>query len=445
MSIRNLAMAMLIAALVGGFLMLPAMASSHVRIVRLSDVEGTVQIDRATGQGYEKAIQNMPITQGTKLWTKDDGRAEIEFEDGSVVRTIPNTKINFSELSLTDSGGKLSTVNLQEGTAYINFAGKKDDVLTLNFGHESTRLTHPAHFRVEMDDTEAVLAVVKGDVEIEGNSGAVKVAKGHSASFDLADNDKYEVAKNFEPDPYDNWDQQQGQYHDRYYSSNYNGGGSYPYSYGVSDLNYYGNYYSVPGYGFMWQPFFTGIGWNPFMNGAWCWYPGYGYTWVSAYPWGWMPYRYGTWVFVPNFGWGWQPGGWGSWNTIPPVVNPPRAFVPPAPPATGGHGTVAVGNVGNGFGSGGGRRVMIAQGSAGMGIPRGSIRNLPTVSQRVATQGWATVRTSHPSAWGSGYGGSGYGGGGYEPRTMGSSGRMSAPAPHMSAPSHSAPSGTSRH
>src|SRR5437016_2859948 len=67
-----------------GLLPLPALANSQARIVRLSDVEGTVQIDRDAGQGYERAFLNMPIVQGTKLWTKDDGRAEVEFEDGTV-------------------------------------------------------------------------------------------------------------------------------------------------------------------------------------------------------------------------------------------------------------------------------------------------------------------------------------------------------------------------
>ena len=48
----------------------------------------------------------------------------------------------------------------------------------------------------------------------------------------------------------------------------------------------------------MWQPYLVGAGWDPFMNGAWMWYPGAGYTWVSAYPWGWTPYRYGSWTYL---------------------------------------------------------------------------------------------------------------------------------------------------
>src|SRR5947208_13442452 len=61
-------------------LTLPAFADSQVRIVRLSQVGGDVQADRNTGQGFEKAFLNMPVTQGMKLRTNRDGRAEIEFK-----------------------------------------------------------------------------------------------------------------------------------------------------------------------------------------------------------------------------------------------------------------------------------------------------------------------------------------------------------------------------
>jgi hypothetical protein len=426
MSKRKLGITLLVlTGLVSGVLALPAMASSQARIVRLSDVEGTVAIDRNAGQGYEKAFLNMPITEGIKLWAKSDGRAEVEFEDGSVVRLAPETKITFSQLSLTDSGKKLSLVKVEEGTAYINFRSKNDSELTVNFGHESTPLTQPAHLRVDMRDTEAIVAVFTGEVEVAGPSGPVKVGKKQTATFDLAANDHYELAKNLEQDPYDKWDKEQTKYHDRYYASNsYNG---YPYSYGVSDLNYYGSFYNVPGYGYLWQPYFTGIGWNPFTNGAWCWYPGFGYTWVSGYPWGWMPYRYGTWVFVPAYGWAWQPGGWTAWNRVPVVTNPPNRFAPPQAPTTAGHPTVIVGSAGTG--SGGARQLMVAQGSAGLGIPRGSVRNLPVLSQRVAAQGRAMVHAAPapvaPRA--------------YAPRSMGmgSPAHMGSAGVHMSAPSHS--------
>src|SRR3954462_11206416 len=76
----------------------PAWADSQARIVRLSDVQGSVQIDKNTGLGFENAFVNLPIIQGTQLRTGNGGRAEVEFEDGSSLRLTPNTTIHFNQL-----------------------------------------------------------------------------------------------------------------------------------------------------------------------------------------------------------------------------------------------------------------------------------------------------------------------------------------------------------
>src|SRR3989442_8183010 len=107
-----------VVALACALIALPAMADSQARIVRLSDVQGSVEIDKNTGLGFEKAFLNLPITQGTRLQTRDDGRAEIEFEDGSALRLGPSSSVEFTKLGLSDSGKRVSVVHLAEGTAY---------------------------------------------------------------------------------------------------------------------------------------------------------------------------------------------------------------------------------------------------------------------------------------------------------------------------------------
>ena len=84
--------------LTGLLLSVPAFADSQVRMVRLSDVEGAVQIDRNTGQGFERASVNLPITQGVTLRTRHDGFAIVQFEDGSTLRLTPGTVAGFTEL-----------------------------------------------------------------------------------------------------------------------------------------------------------------------------------------------------------------------------------------------------------------------------------------------------------------------------------------------------------
>jgi FecR protein len=382
---------MVLTALACALLALPAAADSQARIVRLSDVQGTVQIDKNSGLGFENAFANLPITQGTQLRTRDNGRAEIEFEDGSTLRVTPNTTVQFGRLGLSDAGKRVSTVDLAEGRAYVNWLGKSGDEFTLNFSQEKVELTQAAHIRVASSSHQAEIASFKNDVEVVGPSGTVKVDKKKMITFDVNNNDKSTVAKNFVEDPYDEWDKQSIEYHDQYAKNN-----STAVGYGSSDLGYYGSYTNLPGYGMLWQPYFVGAGWDPFMDGAWAWYPGFGFMWASAYPWGWMPYYYGNWLYAPGYGWGWQPGGGTTWHGgIHYVGAVAASFHAPVAP----QGTVSTVVVGKGGpvvrNAAPARMLVVNRGSAGLGIPRGSYGNLQHLNAQVAKTGFAAL---HPAS-----------------------------------------------
>jgi hypothetical protein len=416
-------------------LTLPALADSQARIVRLSEVQGSVEIDKNAGIGFERAFVNLPITQGTKLHAAANGRAEVEFEDGSSLRLTPNTTVEFSKLTLADSGKRMSQVNLVEGMAYVNWLGKDD--LNLNFSRESIALDHSAHFRVNTSTEAANLAVFKGDVNVEGPAGKLVVEKKKTATFNPADDDKYTVAKNVPDQPLDAWDKEAVSYHDQYARNN-----TTPYGYGYSDLNYYGAFSNVPGYGTMWQPYFTGVGWDPFMDGAWGYYPGYGYMFASAYPWGWMPYRYGNWLMVPGMGWMWQPGGWNSWVGVPRYTTTGLVHVTRlAPPPAGTVKTVYVGRAAA-MSSMQPSRVTLNAGTAGLGIPRGSINHLDHLNREVVKHGSAEVRSAPQFGTQSAARSSTPGYGAPQRGSMSSASaapRSSAPMGHASAPA--APSG----
>jgi hypothetical protein len=363
---------------------LPALADSQARIVRLSDVQGSVQINKNAGVGFENAFLNLPITQGTQVKTHDRGRAEIEFEDGSTMRLTPNTTVEFSTLGVGDSGKRVSVITLVEGMAYVNWLGKDD--FSLDFSKEKIAIDRAAHFRIETSPKVAYLAVFKGEADVEGPAGKVLVEKKKTATFDATDDDKSTVADKITEAPLDSWDREASEYHQQYAKNN-----SSPYGYGVSDLNYYGAYNNIPGYGMMWQPFFTGVGWDPFMDGAWSFYPGMGYMFASAYPWGWMPYRYGNWMMVSGMGWMWQPGGYGTYLTAPNFAGTlPANFHPLVAPVDPTQRTIAVGK-GGATSALRASFLTVKSGSAGMGIARGSLENLKDLNREVAKNGVARV------------------------------------------------------
>lgn len=332
------------------FLLPPAAADSRARIVRVSYVEGNVQLDQREGQGYNRAMMNMPVTQGTRLWARgDDALAEVEFEDGSTIRLEPKTSVEFQELGLRSSGQRVTSVELSDGAAYFDLKGKNDD-FRVTFGGQQISVERSTRFRLRVSMAEVQLAVYKGEVEVRSGAGTLQVRKDESFSMDLTDPGRYHLAKGVEEDPYSEWNKERESYRETYTSTGYS---AYPawsssyspyYSYGWSDLNYFGQYMNVSGYGWMWRPYYVSAGWDPFMDGAWMSYPGLGYMWVSSYPWGWLPYRYGTWIFVAGRGWCWQPGNvWNTWTSVPVMRNAPSGWVRPTPPPPGSKTTVVVG------------------------------------------------------------------------------------------------------
>src|SRR5689334_19999939 len=86
---------------------------THVRIVRLSFVEGDVAFQSA-GSTWQRAMMNLPIRQGLSLRT-DAGYAEVEFETGLIVHLAGNTQLEFVELS-TNDGIRVTSLKLDHGT-----------------------------------------------------------------------------------------------------------------------------------------------------------------------------------------------------------------------------------------------------------------------------------------------------------------------------------------
>jgi hypothetical protein len=72
------------------------------------------------------------------------------------------------------------------------------------------------------------------------------------------------------------------------------------------ELNDYGEWVIVPGYGTVWRPF-AGPDWRPFMYGHWV-YTSDGWMWDSDEPFGWVVCHYGNWYYDDDQGWVWLPG-----------------------------------------------------------------------------------------------------------------------------------------
>ncbi len=415
----------------------PVSANSKVRIVRLSEVKVQVQLDRVTGKGFEGAMANLPITEGSKLKT-EDGVAEVEFEDNSTVRLAQNSVVEFPRLELLPSGAKASSISVLQGTVYVSLVNTKGNEFSVKFGPNDTMNLPPdTHVRLQLTSTEAMVAVMHGDALVEQPSGSTDVGKNKTATFNLTAQSQPEIAKSIVEQPLDKWDGDAVQYHKSYANATSYGGS--PYSYGINDMNYYGGFVNGCG-GSMWRPYFTNANWDPYGSGAWAYYPSAGYSWVSPYPWGWTPYHYGSWSFCQGVGWGWLPGGtWmglanNSFVSSPAAGGSHPLTHPPARPPSPAEATLVPVNL----------KAMPASSltehdkfvfrndSAGLGVPRGTLGKLNSFANQTAQHGMATTNVY--------YGGSQRG---EAEHSAGSYAGPSSSGPSRSASSASSPSSSS--
>ncbi len=383
---------------------MPSNEVSKVRIVRLSEVKGEVQMDRDTGRGFERAMANLPIVEKSRLQT-GTGFAEVEFEDNSTLRLAPDSLVEFTQLDRLQGGTTASSVHLVKGMAYVSLLKTKGNEFNLLFGQQTLQLMPSSHIRLQVDGAEAKLAVLDGTVRINGASGPMDVARKKTVTFNMVDQAQPTVAKEVTPAPLDSWDQNAAGFHAR--TASLSALSSSPYAYGLSDMSYYGSFMDAGGCGSMWRPYFASAAWDPYSNGAWAWYQGAGYSWVSPYPWGWTPYHYGNWSFCQGLGWGWMPGGsWNGLNNMMAVASTGGSgHVPlrPLSPPRAGEPTLTVVNqkplVLSGVSSA--DSFVFRKDSAGLGIPRDGMGKLDKLSQRAVSQGAATTQiylSAPPSA-----------------------------------------------
>jgi hypothetical protein len=317
-----------------------APGQSQVRAVRLSDVEGKVQVFQGDTVAFDQAEPNMPAVEGMRFVTGDNGRLEIEFEDGSVARVTPDSSIRLTQLRRNADGSTVTQIDALTGLSYYELNGRGGQY-SIHFGADVATPVQSAVFRVTLDTAPSQLAVMHGAVHVDDGQGlSLDVHPSQTFQTDPQQPGEFTVAQNISADSWDQWNSDRDQSLAQLESSESPARASSgnPDNPAWNDLDYYGNWYNLPGYGQVWSPAGVGASWDPFGVGSWGYYPNFGYTWISGYPWGWWPYHCGAWDYLDTYGWLWVPGncGWGfygaGWYPYATVWRVPNGYVPPPRP-----------------------------------------------------------------------------------------------------------------
>ena len=295
----------LVAAVMGCVLAVPQRAGAQEqdpsgRIARMNYSEGSVSFQPGGEGDWLQAVPNRPLTTGDNLWADNDSRAELHI-GSTVIRMGSQTSMTF--LNLDDRATQL---RLAQGSLMLRVRHLDDDddfeVDTPNLAFTVRR---PGEYRVDVNEAgdTTLITVWKGQGEAGGGGASYTVIGGQQSRFTGTDQLDHDIAQIPPDDPFDHWSFDRDRHEDAAVTPNYIS----PEMTGYEDLDDYGRWNYVAGYGNVWVPSGVAVGWSPYRYGHWAFIGPWGWTWVEDEPWGFAPFHYGRWAYV-GAAWCWVPG-----------------------------------------------------------------------------------------------------------------------------------------
>lgn len=322
-----------------------ALAVPHA--ARVERVDGEVGLSRdldadadASDVEWLTLTPNTPLTAGDRVYAREDSRASLAFTGRNFARLEPDSSLDV--LSLSDRRTQLA---LRQGSAIFDLGALgPDEMFEVATPYGAVDLQEPGVYEVGYnDDGSAFVSVLSGLAQVVGLAGSGQIDKGEMLTL-LGQTAAQVALSRLSPDyaggllddyyGYRYPDQYDGRYSDYnaylsdpdYYDP-YSSHTSYQhvpaYVPGAYDLDYYGDWQNLDGYGYAWSPRVE-QGWAPYRDGQWTLDDPHGLTWVSNEPWGYAPYHYGRWANVGDR-WYWIPEGA---NTQPAYSPALVAFLP---------------------------------------------------------------------------------------------------------------------
>ena len=270
------------------------------RVARLNFYQGSVSFRPAGEDDWVTAVPNRPMVSGDDLWADESSRAEVHV-GSAAIRLGEKTGITF--LSLDD---RTTQIRLAQGSIILRVRHvDDDDTYEIDTPNIAFSLLQPGEYRVDVseDGSQTVTGVWHGRGRVTGGGFTYNVVAGQSATFTGNDHLDYDLGQIPDRDDFDSWAFERDDREDQADSANYVSREMT----GYEDLDQYGDWSYVAGYGPCWRPRAVALGWAPYRFGHWAYVGPWGWTWVGDEPWAFAPFHYGRWAAV-NGGWFWVPG-----------------------------------------------------------------------------------------------------------------------------------------
>jgi len=270
------------------------------RVARLNYMDGSVSFQPGGENDWVTAVLNRPLVTGDNLWADENSKAEVHI-GSTALRLGSKTGITLLEVS-----DRAAQIRLAQGSLIVRVRHVDDeDTYEVDTPNIAFTISQPGEYRLDVDPDggRTDITVWNGRGEVTGGGSSYTVVGGQRAAFTGTDQLNYELGQVPREDEFESWAFARDDREDHADSANYVSREMT----GYEDLDEYGDWSYVAGYGTCWHPRVVVGGWAPYRFGHWAWVGPWGWTWVEDEPWGFAPFHYGRWAFA-GAGWFWVPG-----------------------------------------------------------------------------------------------------------------------------------------
>jgi hypothetical protein len=278
-----------------------------------------VLIQRAGEGQAEQALLNMPLTPGDTVMTPENGRCELQFDNGTIVRLDRGGELTLANVltpSLT-SHWQITTLELKRGQAYILANCYNGEMFQVITAQAAVRLPQRAKCQMGVvADNATRLRVLSGKVHLRYGPNSKSLADkkiGSGEECRVLSKNKLAYA------PYDDveflaWNKQVNSDFNELHRGKsvlpkvvYRNGRALAY-WAERYSTRYGKWVYNELFGYVWQPADESFAGNrPFFHAEYVWINNKLFL-VPQQSWGWIPAYLGAWHFSANSGWIWIPG-----------------------------------------------------------------------------------------------------------------------------------------
>ncbi|HLY03241.1 MAG TPA: DUF6600 domain-containing protein [Candidatus Cybelea sp.] len=284
------------------------------RVVRVSIVEGSVVVQRGDSHVQTDAVRNAPMLPGDYISTGNTSRAELQFDGYTAVRLGEDVQAR-----IVDDNPSDRNLQLADGTIEVGMV-RDGRTMQIDTPSVTVRTRQAGDFRVSIAaDGSSWITARRGGVDVVVpqrtytlGTGSTLIARGSASDPSIT----YGPEVAF--DGFDDFNAERDKTMMAALNASLNLNPSIA---GYDDLDAYGHWQAVAGYGESWVPN-EAAGWVPYRNGSWSWEGRYGWTWIGSEPWGWTPYHYGNWYYCGcgASGWAWLPPAYAATPAWSPAL-----------------------------------------------------------------------------------------------------------------------------